>query len=80
MSTQQGFILTRHWRDTAVGTEIEFWLATDAGPRLVRLAAQISVAFIPAEQREQAENEQRDILVDSRHLGHRDRAEPDDRG
>ncbi|HEX7749528.1 MAG TPA: DNA polymerase II [Bordetella sp.] len=55
MNTQQGFILTRHWRDTAAGTEVEFWLATDAGPRLVRLAAQVSVAFIPAEQREQAE-------------------------
>ncbi|WP_431768705.1 hypothetical protein, partial [Serratia marcescens] len=30
---QQGFLLTRHWRDTPAGTEVEFWLATDAGPR-----------------------------------------------
>ena len=52
---QQGFILTRHWRDTGAGTEVEFWLATDAGPRLLRLPLQTSVAFIPAEQREQAE-------------------------
>ncbi|WP_226929352.1 DNA polymerase II [Janthinobacterium aquaticum] len=54
-SQQQGFILTRHWRDTSAGTEVEFWLATDAGPRLLRLPMQTSVAFIPAEQREQAE-------------------------
>ena len=52
---QQGFLLTRHWRDTAAGTEVDFWLATDDGPRQVRLPAQTSVAFIPAEQREQAE-------------------------
>ncbi len=51
----QGFVLTRHWRDTPTGTEVEFWLATDAGPRRVRLPHQPSVAFIPAEQREAAE-------------------------
>ncbi len=51
----QGFVLTRHWRDTPAGTEVEFWLATDAGPRRVRLPHQPSVAFIPAEQREAAE-------------------------
>jgi DNA polymerase-2 len=52
---QQGFLLTRHWRDTPAGTEVDFWLATDDGPRRVRLPLQTSVAFIPAEQREQAE-------------------------
>jgi DNA polymerase-2 len=51
----QGFLLTRHWRDTAAGTEVDFWLATDEGPRHVRLAPQPSVGFIPVEQREQAE-------------------------
>lgn len=50
-----GFLLTRHWRDTAAGAEVDFWLATDEGPRLVRLPPQPSVAFIPAEQREHAE-------------------------
>jgi len=35
----QGFILTRHWRDTAEGCEISFWLATAAGARLVRVPA-----------------------------------------
>jgi DNA polymerase-2 len=46
---RQAFILTRHWRDTPAGTEIRFWLATDQGPREVRLASQTSVAFAPAE-------------------------------
>ncbi|UGQ48721.1 DNA polymerase II [Massilia endophytica] len=49
---QQGFLLTRQWRDTPAGTEADFWLATDEGPRLVRQLAQPSVAFVPAEQRE----------------------------
>ncbi|WP_129543656.1 DNA polymerase II [Serratia sp. 1D1416] len=52
---QQGFLLTRHWRDTPAGTEVEFWLATDAGPRQLHLPPQTSVAFIPAEQRRRAE-------------------------
>ena len=52
---QQGFLLTRHWRDTPAGTEVDFWLATASGPHLVRLSPQTSVAFIPAEQRELAE-------------------------
>ena len=55
MELQQGFVLTRHWRDTPEGTEVEFWLATDSGPRQVRLPVQTSVAFIPAEHRERAE-------------------------
>ena len=55
MDLQQGFVLTRHWRDTPTGTQVEFWLATDAGPRRVRLPPQPSVAFIPAEQRARAE-------------------------
>jgi DNA polymerase II len=51
---QQGFVLTRHWHDTPAGTCVEFWLATDQGPRRVCLAPQPSVAFIPAEQARQA--------------------------
>lgn len=52
---EQGFILTRHWRDTPAGTEVDFWLATDGGPRHIRLRPQPSVAFIPAAHRERAE-------------------------
>jgi DNA polymerase-2 len=61
---RQGFLLTRHWRDTREGTEVEFWLATDDGPQQVRLPSQTSVAFIPAEQRQRAET----LLRDERHL------------
>jgi DNA polymerase-2 len=50
-TSQQGFILTRHWRDAPGGTEIEFWLATDDGPRKIRLTAQASVAFAEARDR-----------------------------
>jgi len=51
---QEGFLLTRHWRETPGGTEVEFWLATDNGPLRVVLPPQESVAFIPAAQAEMA--------------------------
>ncbi|WUR11392.1 DNA polymerase II [[Empedobacter] haloabium] len=51
----QGFLLTRHWRDTEAGTEVDFWLATDDGPRHLRLPPQPSVAFVPAEQEAMAQ-------------------------
>ncbi|MDR6394181.1 DNA polymerase-2 [Herbaspirillum seropedicae] len=47
-----GFILTRHWRDTPAGVEIELWLATDTGAQCLRLPPQQAVAFVP--QSEQA--------------------------
>ena len=52
---REGFLLTRHWRDTPKGTEVEFWLATDDGPLHVVLPPQESVAFIPSEQVPQAQ-------------------------
>jgi len=55
VDTRQGFVLTRHWRDTAEGIEVSFWLATDAGPRRVRVPPQEAVAFVPAVQRAEAE-------------------------
>lgn len=51
---RQGFLLTRHWRDTPRGTEVDFWLATDDGPVKVCLPHQESVAFIPQAQQAQA--------------------------
>lgn len=54
MQLQRGFVLTRHWHDTPEGTSVEFWLATDQGPRRLRLAPQPSVAFIPAAQADHA--------------------------
>jgi DNA polymerase-2 len=53
LDQQQGFVLSRHWRDTPQGTEVEFWLATEDGPRLVQLPYQPSVAFFPADQQAQ---------------------------
>lgn len=47
----QAFILSRRWRDTPGGVEIEYWLATDAGARKVVLTGQTSVAFVKAEHR-----------------------------
>lgn len=55
MSARQGFILTRHWRDTPHGTEVEFWVATADGPRRLRLPPQSSVAFVPQRQRARIE-------------------------
>jgi DNA polymerase-2 len=52
---ERGFLLTRHWHDGDQGVEVEFWLATDNGPRCVRLPPQPAVAFVPAEQRAAAE-------------------------
>ncbi|NMZ52452.1 DNA polymerase II [Pseudomonas poae] len=51
MDLQQGFVLTRHWRDTPEGTQVSFWLATDQGPRFIRLPVQTSVMFIPEAHR-----------------------------
>lgn len=73
---RRGFILTRHWRDAPEGTEVSFWLATDAGARQLRVPHQDSVAFLPEEQRPLAEallRRERDVelrslaLYDFRH-------------
>ena len=47
----RGVILTRHWRDLPDGTEIEYWLSTDEGPKKVLLTQQTSVAFLPVRHR-----------------------------
>lgn len=64
MDLQQGFVLTRHWRDTPAGTEVSFWLATDQGPKCIRLPVQTSVMFIPEVYRKPLGwllNDERDI-------------------
>lgn len=50
-----GFLLTRHWRDSADGIEIVLWLATDQGPQRLVLPAQEAVAFIPCDYLPQVE-------------------------
>ncbi|CDH24303.1 DNA polymerase II [Xenorhabdus bovienii] len=44
---EQGFILTRHWKDTPSGIELVYWLATDQGARRITISHQKAVAFIP---------------------------------
>jgi len=41
-----GFILTKRWRDTPTGVELEFWLKTDLGPVRLVVNNQHSVFFI----------------------------------
>lgn len=53
MSPLRGFILTRHWREGAGGTELEFWAVTDEGPRQLRITGQAAVAFVRTAQRSQ---------------------------
>lgn len=53
LSPLQGFILTRHWRDTSAGTELDFWLATNEGPRRIRLTSQPSVGFARTDQKDE---------------------------
>ena len=70
MDLKQGFVLTRHWRDTPSGIEVEFWLATDEGSRQVRVPYQASTAFIPVEQRARAQA----LLQDERGIEFRELA------
>ncbi|UII69616.1 DNA polymerase II [Pseudomonas sp. HN11] len=55
MKTLDGFILTRHWRDTPSGTVVDFWLATDHGAKLLRRTNIVSVSFAPAHYQEDVE-------------------------
>ncbi|WP_435637624.1 DNA polymerase II [Carnimonas bestiolae] len=60
-SSRHGFVLTRHWHESAEGTRVTLWLATDDGPLQVELAAHDSVAFV-AQQHRQAVSE---IIADA---------------
>lgn len=51
----QGFILTRRSRDLPAGTELEYWLATEDGPRKLLLTGQVSTAFARAADRQAIE-------------------------
>ena len=52
-----GFILTRRSRDLAAGTELEYWIATESGPRKILLSGQISTAFARATDRQAVETQ-----------------------
>ncbi|TQV71853.1 DNA polymerase II [Exilibacterium tricleocarpae] len=42
----QGFLLTRHWRDSARGIQLELWFASLQGPLRVLIERQESVFFV----------------------------------
>ena len=44
--TQQGFLLSRNWRDHGAGIELEYWFATDKGPLRCVITEQRSVFFL----------------------------------
>ena len=44
--TFPGFLLTRNWRDTRDGVELEFWFATDRGALCARVHGERSVFFL----------------------------------
>jgi DNA polymerase-2 len=46
------FLLTRQWRDTRQGTVLDFWWATDNGPRWTRITGQEIVFFVPRQHSE----------------------------
>ena len=43
--TYLGFLLTRNWRDTPGGVELEFWFSTPEGPLRAQVKGQESVFF-----------------------------------
>jgi DNA polymerase-2 len=45
---QTGFIVSRNWRDTEQGVELELWLSTDSGPHCLVVPAQEALFFLPA--------------------------------
>jgi DNA polymerase-2 len=45
-ATIEGFLLTRNWRDTRDGVELEFWFATDDGPLCAIIRGEHSVFFL----------------------------------
>ena len=62
VQTFKGFLLTRNWRDTRHGVELEFWFTTGQGPLCAVLRGEHSVFFLAEDELAQA----REILaVDS---------------
>ena len=53
--TLRGFLLTRNWRDTPRGVELEYWFASEQGPLRVLLSGEHSVFFLPVRDQERAQ-------------------------
>jgi DNA polymerase-2 len=50
----EGFLLTRNWRDTPGGIELEFWFSTAEGPLCALVRGEHSVFFLPESALQQA--------------------------
>jgi DNA polymerase II len=50
VQTFNGFLLSRNWRDTPDGIELELWFATDDGPLCALVQGESSVFFLPASE------------------------------
>ena len=50
----RGFLLTRQWRDTDTGVELEYWFAAGDHPVCARVAGERSVFFLRTAELEQA--------------------------
>ena len=59
VQTFKGFLLTRNWRDTRHGVELEFWFTTGQGPLCAVLRGEHSVFFLAEDELAQA----REILA-----------------
>lgn len=71
--TFDGFLLTRNWRDTADGVELEFWFATDVGPVCAMVSGERSVFFLAESDVERARQILRELVPEQiRSLGLQD--------
>lgn len=52
--TREGFLISRHWRDTARGLELEYWFASVDGPLCVTVGGERSVFFLDASRADEA--------------------------
>ncbi len=54
VQTFEGFLLTRNWRDTRDGIELEYWFATDSGPLCALVRGERSVFFLEQDELDRA--------------------------
>ena len=52
--TYEAFLLTRNWRDTPAGIELEFWFSTAQGPLCALVHKEHSVFFLEQRALDQA--------------------------
>lgn len=57
LSRNNGFILTRHARDIGAQTQIELWVKTESGARLLQINGERPVCFIPQSAEQQVKQQ-----------------------